>query len=276
MFRAKTALAVVALAGVAVSLAGPAHATLQIAISVGATSFSCADNGACDSDPAIGTLTLSNMTINGVVFSGFTFTSFGTPANFAFGSGGLQSFKDYQPINNSINNTTNANQAIAITLGDTNFLSTLPSSSTVAVFFTQASGTFQSMPPLGGSVIGVRFFEDPANAQGASTVTDTPGNLIANLSATDTGFFHVNQGILLSESAPLSMTETASIFLAPNTQLLNYDQSFFANTPEPSTWAMMLLGFAGLGLVFVSRGAAFQIRNMLANLIPPLETQREF
>jgi hypothetical protein len=117
-------------------------------------------------------------------------------------------------------------------------------------FYTNASGIFQSLPPMSGSVIGVRFFADPANVQGAGTVTDTPGNLIANLSGTDTGFFRLNQGILLSESAPISMTETASIFLAPNTQLLktvhlgNYAARL--RWPWPRVWSVEAQAIDGL------------------------------
>jgi hypothetical protein len=245
-----TALAAVALA---VSLASPAHATLQIAISVDGTAFSCADNGACDSDPRTGVLALSNMTINGVVLSGLSLFSAGTPANPS--SNGFAVFG----IGLSINNTTNAAQAIAIALSDTSF-STI--GSFPLYFSVFAAGTFQ--PSMSGSRILTSYFDDPGNAQGADTVTDTPGNLTASFSVIDNrpprpagpGFNVFQGGIPVSETAPFSMTMTADILLAANTQLLNYGQAIQAAVPEPSTWVMMLLGFAGLGFAFRRRRAA--------------------
>src|SRR5262245_8710376 len=104
---------IAAITGVTLSLASPANATLQIAIDVGGTSFACADNAACDSDPTPGFLTLSNVTINGVVLSGTMFSYIALPPNNCCIQGLNQTL--------SINNTTNATQAIAVTLGDTNF-----------------------------------------------------------------------------------------------------------------------------------------------------------
>ena len=118
----------------------------------------------------IGAIRLSKITINGVVFGGLE----GFPGVPLFGPF-LESV--LTPLGllawqMEINNTTNANQAIVITLGDTSFSAVQPAAQAFA------SGTFQSMPPMSGSVIGFRYFDDPANAQGATTVTDTPGNLL--------------------------------------------------------------------------------------------------
>jgi hypothetical protein len=236
----------VSVAVVVASLAIPAQATLQVAIDVGGTPFFCADNGACDSNPATGTLTLSNLTINGVVLSGSMF-SIGTPANPSFSNA-----DSLDLLNLSINNTTNTTQAITATLGDTSF-----SSAVVAVFESIGSGPFQSMS---GAIVDGSFFYDPANAQGAGTVTDTPGTLLANFSATDNQpthiFFAQLQVPPVLPSAPFSMTQTVSISLAANTQFVGYDQIENAVAPEPSTWAMMLIGFAGLGFAFRSRRSA--------------------
>jgi hypothetical protein len=52
----------------------------------------------------------------------------------------------------------------------------------------------------------------------------------------------------VSNPGPFSMTEQAIFTLTPFAQLVNRGQSEVKLTvPEPSTWAMMLLGFAGLG-----------------------------
>jgi hypothetical protein len=194
------------------------------------------------------------MTINGVVF---VLSSTGFDSQFS----PLVSFLAISS-NLSIINTTNATQTIAIALGDTSYLT---STGIPPRFFTAGNGMFLSTPPMSGSIVDGSFFADPANAQGASTVTDTPGNLLANFSVTDnqpTPSFAVgSQGfssIPVPDNTLFSMTETVSITLAPNTGLGSYGQFFEADAqvhgvPEPSTWALMLIGFAGLGFAAYRR-----------------------
>ena len=52
------------------AVAAPAHAGLQIAFDVGGATFACADNTACDLNPAVGTLELANQTFGGVQVNG--------------------------------------------------------------------------------------------------------------------------------------------------------------------------------------------------------------
>jgi len=59
--------------------------------------------------------------------------------------------------------------------------------------------------------------------------------------------FSHDGGGSVSDSGPFSMTEQAVFTLTPFGQLINRGQSEIKGIPEPSTWAMMLLGFAGLG-----------------------------
>ena len=95
------------------------------------------------------------------------------------------------------------------------------------------------------------WFDDPANGQGADNPTDTPGNMIDSFTHTAAtivdSFSHDGSGVI-SDSGPFSMTEQSVFTLTPFGQLVNRGQTEIKlAVPEPSTWAMMLLGFAGLG-----------------------------
>src|SRR5207344_151224 len=142
----------------------PAHATLQIAIQGGATSFFCADNSGtgCDLNPAIGTIQLANQTIGGIQVNGSIQTSVGTPAN----PGPLDILNTSSL---SLINTTAVPVSFLVTIGDTDFAAPVTS------FATSGSGVWQT---ANGSTITLNWFNDPANAQGADNPTDTPGNLI--------------------------------------------------------------------------------------------------
>jgi PEP-CTERM motif len=66
---------------------------------------------------------------------------------------------------------------------------------------------------------------------------------------------------VVSDSGPFSLTEHAVFTLTPLAQLINRGQTEVKlAVPEPSTWAMMLLGFAGLGYAgFRKAGSARSI-----------------
>ena len=48
---------------------------------------------------------------------------------------------------------------------------------------------------------------------------------------------------------PFSLTEVLTIS-GPSGAEVSFDSSVSATVPEASTWAMMLMGFAGCGLIF--------------------------
>ena len=89
------------------------------------------------------------------------------------------------------------------------------------------------------------------NGQGADLPTDTPGNLIHTFTNSATNVvdaFSDDFAGVVSDSGPFSLTEQAVFTLTPFGQLINRGQTEVKlAVPEPSTWAMMLLGFAGLG-----------------------------
>jgi PEP-CTERM motif len=217
-------------------LSPPAHATLQLAIDVSGTPFFCADNSACDTNPAVGTIEVAPDSLDGVTIDGSISESHGTPAN-----PGIRAILTTSSL--SILNTTSSARVITVTVGDIDFGGTNPYDG----FETAGAGTWQEAV---GSKVTMNWFLDEANGQGASTATDTPGTLLDTASRTAIrvvdSFDHDGSGPLAHIRGPFSMTEQAIIDLRANGELVNFGQTMIA-IPEPSTWAMMLLGFAGLG-----------------------------
>ncbi len=223
-----------AAAGVLGFVSAPAHATLQIISDVSGTIASCVDNAACDLNPAVGIINLGNIVINGVQVNGSIQTSTGTPANPGLDTLNTSSL--------SIINLTNTSKTLTVAVSDTDF------AGPVASFQTAGSGVWQNAI---GSSITLKWFDDPANSQGADDPTDTPGNLIDSFTHAATlfvdSFSHDGIGAV-SDPGPFSMTEQAIFTLTPFAQLVNRGQSEVKlAVPEPSTWGMMLLGFVGLG-----------------------------
>lgn len=221
-------------AGVIVS---PAHAILQIAISVDGAVTTCVDNASCDTNPATGQLDMSGFTASGVTF------------DFANAISTSPGPTDDLNMSTSIDNTTEATTTVIITVSDTGF------SAPVNTFITIAGGQWQTTTT--GSEATFGWWDDPLNQQGATSPTDTPGNLIDTFMNTQTRVppqgFSDNQGakpLPVPDTAPFSMTEQVTLTLAGGAGVL-YSQEerkeSVVPVPEPSTWAMMLVGFGGLG-----------------------------
>jgi hypothetical protein len=234
----------VATAGVLGFASAPAQATLKVLADVDGSVSACVDQAACDSNLTVGIIQVANGTLNGVQINGSIQTSTGTPAN---------------PGNDTLNtsslsiiNTTSTTKTVTIVVSDTDFLGPVVS------FLTAGSGVWQSAI---GSSITMKWFDDPANGQGADNPTDTPGNLIDSFTHLATLFVDsfAHNGIgAISDPGPFSMTEQAVFTLTPFAQLVNRGQTEvkIAAVPEPSTWAMMLLGFVGLGYAGFRRARA--------------------
>jgi hypothetical protein len=224
----------VAAAGMLGFASAPAHATLQIITDISGTMAGCVDQAACDLNPAVGIIQVANSVINGVLINGSIQTSTGTPANPGPDILNTSSL--------SIINTTGITKSVTVAVSDTDF------TGPVASFQTAGSGTWQNAI---GSTITLNWFDDPNNGQGADLPNDTPGNLIhtfTNTATTMVDAFSDNFAGVVSDSEPFSMTEQAIFTLTPFGQLINRGQTEIKSAvPEPSTWGMMLLGFAGLG-----------------------------
>ena len=224
------------------ALATPAHAGLQLFLEVtpgSPASIQCPGSGSpspCTYNPAGNILTLSPepFTLNGVLKDGELATATGVP-----GAPGLDSLNTSSL---AVINETGVEKTITVTTSDIDF------AGPVAKAELTASGTWQATI---GSTITVKWWADPTNTQGADTSGNTPGVLLDMFTTTATGTvqsFSDNSAKSFSASGPFSMTEQVTYTLAPFGELLSRGVGMVAtDVPEPSTWAMMLLGFVGLG-----------------------------
>jgi hypothetical protein len=225
----------------AVGITSPAHAVLQLAFDINSIPFTCVDNNpACDTNPAVGTIQLANETFAGVQVNGSILSSIGTPAN--------PGHDELSTSSLSIVNTNGVPVTGNAAVSDTNF------SAPVSFWETSGSGTFVNALPASTTF---NWFVDSTNTQGAGTSTDTPGIMVdtfthAAASAADS--FSHNGSAPTTLTAPFSLTEQFSLTLPAGGSLLSRGQTIILGVPEPSTWAMMFVGFAGLGFAAWRRG----------------------
>jgi hypothetical protein len=233
-----------AAAGIA-SFSPAAHATLQdfaLVTGGGSGSFFCADNNiACDTNPTTGILQINTDTLDAVKVSGSLQASTGTPAT--------PDIDDLNTGSESIINTTKIKKTALVEIGDISF------SGPVNIFEFTASGSWLGAK---GSSIFLQWFVDPANGQGAALGGSTPGSVIDSFANTSTKnvlqSFKFDDTVSLFVSGPFSMTLWAQITLTPHAELLGRTQAAVATPiPESSTWAMMLVGVAGLGYAAYKR-----------------------
>jgi hypothetical protein len=218
-------------------LANPGNATLMIAATVGASSFSCFDNqSGCDTNNAIGTLTLGSTNIGGVTFEGSSQLQFiGPPTN--------------SLLTNStqITNTTGTTQTITFVVGGTDFAAPT-NTATLA-----GSGTWLNAP---ASTISLAWYGDTTNQQGAENVTDLPGTQLSTANFTAVGgadSFDTGQvTVPFVTTGPYSWTMWAQGDLISGAQatLAGRSQDITSDvTPvnEPSSLAIMGAGLVGMG-----------------------------
>jgi hypothetical protein len=119
-------------------------------------------------------------------------------------------------------------------------------------------GAQASWMNAGNSRIILRFLADSNNTQGGNTPTDAPGM------ALDDTEFEASQGsqsfattTALAGSGLYSLSDQGTLFLASGGTVSGGQSTTFSfvspAVPEPSTWAMMALGFAGLGIAGYKR-----------------------
>jgi hypothetical protein len=96
----------------------------------------------------------------------------------------------------------------------------------------------------------LQFWADPLNTQGANP-NNTPGSLLETVFGTpltDPDSFSGSNLAAFASNDPFSMTEGASLALRGSASITGFNQSMTSGVPEPSTWAMLLAGFASLAL----------------------------
>jgi hypothetical protein len=225
----KLLLTTALLAAIGVS---PAKATLQIAFTDGTNVVTCADGQSCDLAGPEHNIIILNETVG-------AFHIIGTVAASLSSSG-----EDNLQFSTSlISNSGSSEGALRIVVGDTNF------TGPVNAVRESASLTFNRALGSGPSTLG--FFADPANAQPAGIGLATPGETLFQDSGSPSSNPFSFAGTNLSPfsaAGPFSMSESATLGLRGGASITGFNESMESSAiPEPSTWALLALGFGILG-----------------------------
>jgi hypothetical protein len=218
------------------ALATPAAARLQISISSGGSTFTCFDGQlSCDQSGGANNLLIVDQTVNGAfVQLALTQSQFGKP-------------DELQMSSSNIENLTGAPITVTLTASDTGY--NFP----ISAINNSASLTFNSN--IGAPDSTLTFFADKLDGQGAP---GTPGTLLESVSGhaiTDPDSFSGSRITAFAADAPFSMSEQASLVLRADGSITGFNQSMESTSavPEPSTWAMGIVGFAGLAFLGFKR-----------------------
>jgi hypothetical protein len=225
-------LASLAIATLSTAIAvSPAKARLQIALNSGSDTFTCFDGQlGCDQSGGANNLLLVNATVNGILIQIALTQSV---------HGGVN---ELQLSSSSIVNESGVPLVLKLLASDTDFVGP------VKAINNSASLTFNQN--IGAPNSTLSFWADAANTQGANP-TNTPGVLLESVSGhavTDPDSFAGSLITPFDALGDYSMTEGASIAIRGLGSVTGFNQSMESTAvPEPSTWAMVLVGFAGLG-----------------------------
>ena len=213
--------------------ASSANARLQITLNNGASTFSCFDGQlSCDQSGGANNLLIVDQTVGGVLVQIALTQSVSGATN------------ELQLSSSSIINENGVPATIRLFASNTNFLG--------PVHAINNSGSLTFNSNVGAPDSTLSFFADATNAQGANPL-NTPGTLLESVSGhatTDPDSFAGSLITPFSALGPYSMTEEASLTLRGLGSITGFNQSMESTAvPEPSTWAMLMLGFGGLAFV---------------------------
>jgi hypothetical protein len=214
------------------STAIPAAARLQLSISDGGTTFSCFDGQlSCDQSGGANNLLLVNTTVGGAF------------VQIALAQSVFGSINELQLSASDIVNQTLSPLTVTLLASDTDF------AGPVRAINNSASLTFNQN--VGAPDSTLQFWADPANAQGANP-NQTPGTLLETVfghALTDPDSFAGSRITPFVAEGLYSQTEGARLVLRAGGSITGFNQSMQSSAiPEPATWAMLGLGFAGLSL----------------------------
>ena len=222
----------------ALLVAAPASATLQVSLTDGTNVFTCHDGQlGCDLSGGANNVLLVDTTVGGFfVQIALALSTFGAHNVLQLSSSNIQNLGGTEGV-------------LTFGASDTNFIGPVNS------ILESASLTFNSNVGAGPSTL--KFFADPANVQGANPL-NTPGVLLDTVSGSPASDPDSFSGTKLSSFfAPglFSMTEGASVDLLAGGSITGFDQSMTTSSvvPETSTWVMLGLGFAAMTMVGVRR-----------------------
>ena len=214
----------------ALLVSSPASARLQLSISDGTTTFSCFDGQlGCDQSGGANNLLTINTTVgNAFVELTLTQSAFGNPNSLQLSS-------------SNIVNEGSTPLTVTLLASDNGF--------TAPVTFIRDSASLTFNDAVGSGLSTLQFWADPLNTQGANP-NNTPGALLETVSGTPTtnpDSFAGSNDAAFDASSAFSMTEGARLNLIGGGSITGFNQSMTSGVPEASTWAMMLVGFVGLG-----------------------------
>lgn len=229
------------------AIANPAKAGLQLAANVSGVLFSCADQAACDNNPAVGFLgigTVVPLAINGVQVAASLHFIQDTSSTDTISSSSL-----------TVTNTSGAARNITVAVGADDF-----SGGPTGTWSSAGSGTFLNSL---GSSMDLGFFIDSANNQPADNSTDTPGVQVDSFTFTSLtnpdAFSHNGAGGPVATNTNYSMTLQFEFDLNDGGSLVSRGQALITDSPvpqevpEPASLILFGAGLVGLGAMSYRR-----------------------